>query len=327
MVTAAIVGLGWWGQRMVDAVRGPSHRLSFRYGVGGDPANDAEIAAANGLVLLATLDEALAHPEVDAVVLATPHSLHVPQILACAAAGKPVFSEKPLALTLADAQRAVAACRDAGVVLGIGTDRRFLPAMRALKACVAGGRLGRLLHVEAQYSNDVMSRGLSGGWRKHPAEAPGAGMTGPGLHALDGLIDLAGPVARLAGQIHAPEGSAKPIDAVSLLIRFRSGATGLLGCVRGVPDYVRMAVFGSAGWAEMRDWRTLHLNIAGEPEGTKTFDPTLAIGDLLDRFADAVENRARFPVSIASMLETVGAFEAAITALTHDRMVDLPGSF
>ena len=111
MVTAAIGGLGWWGRQMVAAVRGEGHRLRFRFAVGGDPANDTKIAAKNELVLLASLEEALRHPKVEAVVLATPHSFHVPQILACAAAGKPVFGEKPLALTLAEAQRAV--CREA----------------------------------------------------------------------------------------------------------------------------------------------------------------------------------------------------------------------
>jgi predicted dehydrogenase len=203
MITAAIVGLGWWGQQMVAAVRGEGHRLCFRFAVGRDPANDAKIAARNKLVLLGSLEEALRHPAVEAVVLATPHSLHAPQILACAAAGKPVFSEKPLALTLGEAQRAVVACRDAGIVLGIGTDRRFLPVMRELKEWVASERLGRILHLEAQYSNDAMSQGLSGAWRRDPAEAPGAGMTGPGLHALDGLIDLAGPVTRLTAQFTA----------------------------------------------------------------------------------------------------------------------------
>lgn len=327
MVNAAIVGLGWWGRRMVEAVQNRADRIRFTHAVERDPAKCASFAMARGLTMLGSLEEVLVRQEVDVVVLATPHSLHVEQIIACASAGKAVFSEKPLALTLSDAQRAVAACDHAGVALGLGTDRRFLPAMRALKDIVAGDHLGKLLHVEAQYANDAMSQGLSGGWRSDPAEAPGAGVTGPGLHALDALIHLAGPVAGLAGQIHRPEGPAIPLDAVSLMLRFRSGASGLLGCVRGVPDYFRMSVFGAGGWAEMRGWGTLEVRRSGEDEILRTYDPALAVGDLLVHFADAVEQRSALPVSIASMLNTVAAFETAIAAFGQDGLLDVPGPF
>ena len=327
MVNAAIVGLGWWGRVLVASVREGARRIRFTHAVEREPAKHAAFAAAHGLAMMATLADALALPEIDAVVLATPHSLHVEQILACAAAGKPVFTEKPLALALSEARRAVTACGDADVVLGLGTDRRFLPAMRALKDIVAGGSLGELLHLEAQYANDALSQGLSGVWRSDPAEAPGAGMTGPGLHALDSLIHLAGPVASIAGQMLRPQGPAKPIDAVSLMLRFRSGATGLLGSVRGVPEYFRVTVFGTSGWAEMRGWGTLCLHRFAEKEVITTYDASFAVAGLLALFADAVERRAAFPVSTASMLNTVAAFETAIEAFQRDGPLDVPGPF
>ena len=69
-----------------------------------------------------------------------------------------MFCEKPLTLTRAEAERAVAACRDAGIVLGVGTDKRFFPAMQELARIVASGELGRLLHIEANFSNEVAAR-------------------------------------------------------------------------------------------------------------------------------------------------------------------------
>ncbi len=314
MLRTAIVGLGWWGQVMVDAVHGRDAPLRFTHAFVRNPEPVREFAEARGLQLLDSLDAVLTHPDIHAVVLATPHTLHVEQIVACAAAGRAVFSEKPLALSLRDAERAVRACLRAGVVLGLGTDRRRLPAMQRLHTLVVTGSLGELMHLEGHYANDTMTRGLSGGWRSSTDQAPGAGMTGPGLHMLDALIHLAGPVAEVRGQLIRPLGADVPVDALSLLLRFGSGATGTLGCVRGVPDCFRVTVFGTRGWAELRQFGELELHVTGERATTESHSPELAVGELLDCFADAAEGRADFPVSTLSMLQTVAAFEAALMA-------------
>src|SRR6202041_717349 len=99
--------------------------------------------------------EALADRSIKAVVLATPHSRHVDEIIAAAGAGKAGFCEKPLAVTKGACARAVGACRDAGVVLGIGTDKRYFPAIAEVIRLVDAGELGRLIHVEGNFSNEV----------------------------------------------------------------------------------------------------------------------------------------------------------------------------
>jgi len=118
MINAGIVGLGWWGKNLVEAVQNRSDRLRFVRGACRDTAPVAAFAERHGLALSTSLAEVLADDRVQAVVLATPHSLHADQIVAVAQAGKPVLCEKPLALTRADAARAIDACQRAGVVLG-----------------------------------------------------------------------------------------------------------------------------------------------------------------------------------------------------------------
>src|SRR6185369_13395746 len=125
-----------------------------------------------------------ADPRVHAIVLATPHSLHVGQITAVAAAGKHVWCEKPLALTLSEAERAVTACRNAGIVFALGNNKRCFASMRELKRAVAGGLIGDILHIEAHFCNEHSTR-VIGGWRDDPNEAPGGGLTGAGLHLID----------------------------------------------------------------------------------------------------------------------------------------------
>ena len=133
MINAAVIGLGRWGKSIVNAVQGKSRRLRVVVGVSKEPADVREFAATHGFDLRTEFSDALADPRVQALMLATPHSLHVEQIAAVAAAGKPVWCEKPLALTRSEAERAVAAVRKAGVVFALGNNKRCFASMRELK--------------------------------------------------------------------------------------------------------------------------------------------------------------------------------------------------
>ena len=98
MLNAAIVGLGWWGKNLVNAVQDKSERIRFIHGVSKEPEAAREFASTHDFRLSTELRAVLDDPRVEAVVLATPHSLHADQIVQVADAGKPVFCEKPLAL-------------------------------------------------------------------------------------------------------------------------------------------------------------------------------------------------------------------------------------
>src|SRR5438552_6956580 len=120
MINAAIVGLGWWGKEIVRSVQGKSQRMRFARGVSKEPDQVRDFAAEHGFTLSTEFEDAIKDPKIDAIVLATPHSLHVEQISRVVAAGKQVFCEKPLALNKEDAERAIEACRKAGKTLGVG---------------------------------------------------------------------------------------------------------------------------------------------------------------------------------------------------------------
>ena len=193
MINLAMVGLGWWGRKMVDVVQGRSDVVRIARAVDPDAGAARPFAAERGLPLSADLAEVLGDPAVDAVVLATPHALHDEQIRLCAAAGKHVFCEKPLALTKADAERLVGLCRDAGLVLGMGHERRFEPPVAELLADVDAGRLGRILQIEANFSHDKFLSLDPTNWRLDPAHAPAGGMTATGIHLTDLATRILGP--------------------------------------------------------------------------------------------------------------------------------------
>ncbi len=315
MINAAVIGLGRWGKSLVAAVQGKSERLRFVHGVSKEPDDVRAFAAQHGFRLSTEFADAVADPEVQAVFLATPHSLHVEQVLAVARAGKPVWCEKPLALTRAEAARAVAACQEAKVPLGSGNNKRCFASMRELKRVVDSGVLGEILHIEGHFSNEHSTRVVGGGWRYDPRESPGAGMTGAGLHVLDAFINLAGPVRSAHARVFERKPPPDPRDVLAAMLVFESGATGLMATVRAAPAFWRIHVFGTKGMAEARDEDTLTVGLIGQTPQTQTFPHVDSLAVLVDSFADAIEGRAPFLVSPAQMLDLIGAFEAIIASV------------
>jgi predicted dehydrogenase len=313
MISAAIVGLGRWGRNLVKASLG-HERLKIVRAVEPDIKSARGFCAEHHLELTGSLDAVLADGTVGAVLLATPHSLHPAQVIACASARKQVFCEKPLALRRSDAARMFHACREAGVALAVGHNRRFWPSMRALRKVVASGELGTILHIEGHNSNEN-SQDVVAGWRLSPEESPGGGLTGAGLHVLDAFVSMLGPVRRVYAQLHQREQGPPPLDTAVMALDFVNGVTGSLATVRATPLYWRIHVFGAKGSAEVLDEFTMILRKSGgEPQRT-SYPAIDVLRAELNAFADTIENKAPFPVPEAEVLATLSAFEAALQSM------------
>ena len=313
MIDAGIVGLGWWGKNLVEAVQGKSDRLRFVRGACRDIRPVAAFAERHGLALSSSLTELLADEHIEAVVLATPHSLHAEQIIASAEARKPVFCEKPLALTRDDAARSIDACRRHGVVLALGENNQFWPNMQEMRRIVASGELGEPMHIEGHASNENSGR-FFGAWRHLAVESPGGGMAGAGIHVLDAFIYLMGPVQSVSAQLASRMSPPDPTDMLSAMFRFTSGATGLFATLRSTPSYRRVHVFGPAGSAEALGDTELVIRRSGQPVQQLRFAPVNSLRAELDAFADAVAGRAAYPITDGEMLDTIAAFEALVAS-------------
>lgn len=313
MIDAAIVGLGRWGKTLVEAVQDRSDKLRFTRAVSRDPTQHREFLDRHRLTGDSDFAAVLRDPSIDAVVLATPHTRHVDEVVAVAAAGKAVFCEKPLALSREGAARAVATCRDAGVVLGIGTDKRHFPAVAEVIRLADSGELGPLLHVEGNFSNEVAA-GFAA-WRDSLEETPAGGMTGTGIHVLDALVRIAGPVRRLHAQLLTRKPPPDPQDSLAILLEFASGVGGTLAAVRSTPNFLRIHAFGRNGSAEAVSRTDIVVRKSGAgPERRKlSGDDSVRIN--LEAFADAVAGAALYPIPPEIVLNVTNAFVAIADAV------------
>lgn len=313
MVDAAILGLGWWGQALVSAVQGKSERLRFVKAVVPDVAKRAAIGEQLGVALSSSYSEVLSDPSIQAIVVATPHSLHVGQVVAAARAGKAVFCEKPLSLTRNGAQQCVDACAAAGVTLAVGHNRRFMPAIAYLQDALSRGRLGQLLHLEAHSSNESARESFAA-WRSEAAESPAAGMTGTGIHLLDLAISLLGRpdsvAARVSGEARTP-----PEDACNVFLSFASGVSATFSMVQTTPRFWRMHLFGSEASLEILNDEEMVLYRTGQPPQRRQLAKVDPLKLELEAFAQAIEHERPYPISPEQMVWTAAVMEGVCRSL------------
>ena len=335
MIQAAIVGLGTWGQHLVAAVQGKSDVIRFTAGATRTPSKAADFCNAHRIRLLPTYEKLLAEPGVDAVVLATPHSTHAEQIAAAAKAGKHVFVEKPLGLSRADCERAVAACAERNVTLAVGYNWRFQPALREIKRMLEDGRLGKLLHVEGNFCGPSAYRFRREHWRQDRDEVPAGGMTGRGVHVVDAMLYLAGRIESVVAQSMRLAQDFGADDTTSMLFRFASGASGSLATVIATAETWRMQVFGSNGWAEVGDvehlstW-TLRSCFVDRANPTLKNKPQLLEFSLmstelaeLEHFARAAKKRQPLAVPGGDEVHNVAVLEAIVRSARNTTMVQI----
>ncbi|MGZ5091714.1 MAG: Gfo/Idh/MocA family oxidoreductase [Burkholderiales bacterium] len=326
MINAAIVGLGRWGQNLVNSVQGKSEKIRFVAGVLRHPEKARAYANEKGIALHSHLDTVLTDPGIDAIVLATPHTLHAEQIIASIRAGKPVFTEKPFTLTSRSAAQAVRAAAEENVTVGVGYNWRFQPALQEIRRMLEDGRLGKLLHIEGNFCGPSVYRFGKDHWRQQRDEGPAGGMTGRGVHVVDAMIYLAGHVETVHAQSYRRALDYGIDDTTSMLFKFKNGPTGYLGTMIATAETWRMQVFASRGWVEVGDvehlttWQMRVCSV--DPQNPHThqkpqlisFPETSTERAELEHFADAVRSHRPLAVAGGDEAHGVAVLEAILAS-------------
>jgi predicted dehydrogenase len=280
-------------------------------------------AQSMGFEVLAQADELIARADLDAVVLCTPHQSHAHQIVSAAKAGKHVFCEKPLCLTLADAQRAIAECEQRDLILGIGHERRFEPALIELRREIAAGTLGTVLQIEANFSQDKFFALPPDNWRLSNRFAPVGPLTATGIHLVDLAVAILGCPEAVWARLATRGSQFENGDTLGVMMAFPGGANAMISAILATPFEGRFAVYGSQGWIEIRDrthpehptgWDVTRA-LRGKPRETQFWEPYPAVSANLEAFAKAIQGVEPYPVSTSEMLWNVASLEAIMKSV------------
>jgi predicted dehydrogenase len=323
MIRAAIVGLGRWGRSLVNAIAADSDDIRFVRGYTRTPTSVEQFCRDKNIALVASYEDILRDAEIDAVVLATPHSRHEAQALAAAAAHKHVFVEKPITLDLAGARRVAAAAREAEIVLAVGFSRRFHPSLAEIRARWKDGRLGRIVAMVAQHTTSTAQFIALDNWRAAAEEAPAGAFTAVGVHALDHMIEFAGCVHDVRC-VTSRAYTGRSDDTTTIMLRFAGGATGLLFCSVATATNFQFTVYGTRGLAEISRPDLSRFRFVPTAKAAPTGlvptppDETVEHCDFdmlhaeLTAFARAIRAEEAYPVAIEDVLHGTAVLDAVV---------------
>lgn len=327
MVRAAIVGIGRFGQMLVNSVQDKSDQIKFVAGTTRTLSKAEEFCREKKIDLRADLDDLLGDPEIDAVVLATPHSAHEEQIIRVAQAGKHIYVEKPFTLTSESAGRALDAVNKAGVVLGIDLQRRFHPSIGEIRKRVQDGSLGKIVCCVAEITTPASLALVKGSWRTDPSEAPAGALTGLGVHVFDGFIDLCGEVDEV--YCVNTKRVAEIDDTTLFTLIHKNGVVSTCVCSQVSAMTYGVTVFGSDGFAAtVRPSLDKFQFVPRVQPGTPPAPPEIIdhsgvnpLSIALEAFATAVDGGAPYPITKDQIAHGVAVFEAIVKSAASGQPV------
>lgn len=325
MVNLAIVGLGRWGQNLVDSIEG-SEAVRFTAAVTRTPQKVSEYCVHKNIALSDEYQSVLHNDTVDAVVIATPHSLHFDQIMMAARAGKHVFCEKPFTLTAGQARIALETLAEQGLKVAIGHNRRFAPNTAALSNALKTKSLGQPIHIDGHFNADL---GMSAGqWRDSRIESPAGGMTSLGIHVIDAFVHLFGKVSNVNAQSRRIAIGIDIDDSTLVRFNFENGCSGHLTTIAATRSFWQLRAFGTGGWAECTDLDRYAFHPTGAEPVLSDYpgfnypgSPTMRAA--LEAFAADIVGETPFPISPEEILHATAVLEAITTSADTGTTVEI----
>ncbi len=311
-VRVASVGLGRWAGVIAEAIRHTAE-LEIVSCFSRSADRRRAFASAHGCRAYPSYEAILADGEIEAVLLTTPNSAHYGQILAAAQAGKHVFVEKPMTLTVEEGRAAIEACEKAGVILSVGHCWRRQEPVRRLKAMLEAGELGTVVQAVGHFGNPRALDFGQASWRSDLEEAPGGPLTGPGFHLLDIFHYLLGRVVGVWAAFSLRLTAGPAPDTTVAMLEFASGTLGQVSSSFITPTGFWFWLFGSEASAfctlkppglQVQRLGTEALAPVEVPEGEMLIEQMAEFADCIRTGAHPATDGAE-GLALVSMLEAL----------------------
>ena len=324
MIRAASVGLGWWGKTLANSIQN-SEKINVVMATTKTLNNIEDYCKEIDVEIAASYDEVVKSDKVDAVILATPHSKHLEQIVQAVNNGKHVFCEKPITLTAADAKIAFDEAKKNNKILAVGFNRRFHPNFMKIIEMVKSNTLGKIVHIEGTINAPGLWMYKPESWRSSSAETPAGGMTGMGIHVIDQMISANGDISSAYAQTAKVIKMGELDEVTSVLFKFANGATGYLGTSIASSVLYNFRVIAENGAIEItsRDLSVMkYTPREGDIEITEVKDVDMCKNEL-EAFADAVNGHAEYPVTAEQGIHGAEVFEAVIKSAEKETLIKI----
>ena len=320
----ACIGIGWWSDVLADAIQ-RSGKLEILSCYTRSEENRQKFAAKYRCRPAASYEAMLADTEIEAIINTTPNDVHLATTCAAAAAGKHVFLDKPIANSISDGRAITEACRKAGVVLALGYQRRRESQFRWIRQQIDDGLFGKLVNAEANISRDRLGKIDLTSWRYQAAAMPGGVMLQIGIHFIDVLEYLIGPIRAVRGQLAQLVLPGDNPDVASLMLEHENGALSTLNAsYASASEYYLMNIYGRDATAYYDLHNGLRLLKRGEnvPVAVPCAKNDTLVEEL-EEFAAAARGQGRHEVGGEYATISLAVVRAGILSAREGRRVEV----
>ena len=323
-VRVGCVGMGWWSDVLADAIK-RSGKLRIVACYTRSPEKRQAFASKYDCRAAESYEAMLKDAAVEAIINTTPNNVHAETTGAAAGAGRHVFLDKPIANTIADARALTKACRDAGVVLALGYQRRKESHFRWIRQQIDAGVFGKLVNAEANISRDRLGKIDLSSWRYTAEGMPGGVMLQIGIHYTDVLEYLIGPIKAVSGRLAQLVLPGDNPDVASLVLEHENGALSTLNAsYASASEYYAMNIYGK----EASAYYDLHQGLRFLKRGSERAssvecqknDP---IVEELEEFAAAVRGGTMPEMDGERSTSSLAVLLAGIQSAREGRRVEL----
>lgn len=318
----ALVGLGNWSVMHENALK-KTQLLKLVTCYTRTQEKAKQFAQDNGCDYEASYANVLKRRDVDAVILCTPHTTHPDMAVQAANAGKHLLIEKPLANSVSECKRMIAAFEKSGLVLSVCQDRRWWEPVRRMKQMISSGEVGKLILGEANYLNPSGFGITRDKWRWYKSEAPGGPLAYLGVHMIDSLRFLIDPTVLEVDARLDKMGISAEIDDIALLrLKFANGAYAISAAVFTIPRGTYINVFGTRMNLFLVEKTGLSFQKLGSDSREKIdYVETDPILREQEDFARAISEKRKPEVDGYEGMANVAVIEAAIKSSKERRPV------
>jgi predicted dehydrogenase len=320
----ACIGIGWWSDVLADAIQ-RSGKLEIVSCYTRSEEKRKNFAAKYRCRPAESYEAVLADTGIEAIINTTPNDVHLATTRAAAAAGKHVFLDKPIANSVADGRAITEACRKAGVVLALGYQRRRESHFRWIRQQIDAGLFGKLVNAEANISRDRLGKIDLTSWRYQAAGMPGGVMLQIGIHYIDVLEYLIGPVHAVRGQSAQLVLPGDNPDVASLVLQHENGALSTVNAsYASASEYYLMNIYGKDATAYYDLHNGLRILKRGETAPVAvSCEKNDTIVEQLEEFAAAVRGQGQHEVGGEYATISLAVVRAGILSAREGRRVEV----
>ena len=324
MINAASIGLGWWSDELAKSIQGKSRKIRIISCYSKSKKKRINFSKKYKTNYHDSYSSIIKDSNIDAVILTTPHSLHVKHTIQALQNGKHVFVEKPMATKYLDAKKMYLAAKKHNKILSVGHNRRYSSVSDFINNLNRQKKIGKILHIDANYSASGALKYKKKYWRANRKESPGGAVAALGIHMIDLMCYFGGKVKSVQSLVKKFAVKVNMDDTTSALFEFSKNCTGNLTTIFACSYTTTFNVFGTNMniFSDVDKNKIKIINKNGKIQKLNLINKDTLFLELQE-FADNCKNKKKYRIKNSEAAHNVKVMEAIVKSSKRNKKIYL----